>query len=376
LRHYFLIKELSQRYAVSLLSMAASRPAAEHVAALAPYTEHVLTFGPAHQGRSRRHKLINRVQLLSQSGEALHQMRATINQLVKKENFDVVISGKRTLPALESLQNLPLIADMCDASSMRLRRSMPYVSPVRLPLLLLEYSQMRRAEQELIARANHSLFISCRDREALLGSTAKRTTIIPNGVDLDFWQRSSRVRGANTIVFTGVMDYRPNVDAALYLIKEILPIVRRSIPDVELLIVGRSPVAQLVNAGQQAGVTVTGFVDDVRPYLERATVFAAPLRFGAGMQNKVLEAMAMELPVVTSSLAADGLRTEEGPPPPLQLAEGPEEFAGQIVQKLIKYHANPAPNAELRRFVATNFAWSRSGAKLGEVIDHVVGGRK
>src|SRR5262249_35119838 len=150
--------------------------------------------------------------------------------------------------------------------------------------------------------------------------------------------------GANTIAFTGAMDYPPNTDAALYLVETILPLVQRAIPDARALIVGRDPPARLARAGQRPGVTVTGFVDDVRPYLEQATVFAARLRSGAGIQNKVLEALAMELPVIASPLAADGLRTEDGQTPPAQIVRGVQEFADQIVRALRERASNPAPD--------------------------------
>jgi glycosyltransferase involved in cell wall biosynthesis len=167
------------------------------------------------------------------------------------------------------------------------------------------------------------------------------------------------------------MDYPPNTDAALYLIEEILPLVRHSIPAAQALIVGRDPPLQLLRAGERPGVTVTGFVDDVRPYLEQATVFAAPVRFGAGIQNKLLEAMAMEVPTVASPLAAGGLRAEDGQQAPLHVAENRRRFAELISRKLVERLSDSAPDAEARRFVAANFSWSRSAAKLEQVIYHV-----
>ena len=375
LRHYFLIKELAERHAITLLSVAGPGLTDEHVAALRPFTRRVLAFASGSKGRSLPRKVINRMQSLVQMDETVGQMRQATEKLMQEEPFDVVISGKRTLPAIIPLGNLPLIADMCDATSARIRRSIRYANPARLPWLLLEYARMRRTEQVLMARAAHSLFISCRDREDLLAeAAATQTTIVPNGVDLSFWRRSSRERGHNTIVFTGVMSYWPNTDAALYLIEEVFPLVRRSIPGAQLFIVGRDPTPQLVKAGRQPGVIVTGPVDDVRPYLEQATVFAAPLRFGAGVQNKVLEAMAMEVPVVASPLAADGLRTEDGQQPPLQIAADRQQFAEQIIQKLAGHTGDPVPDRAVRRFVETNFVWSRSGARLGQVIDRVANG--
>jgi len=373
LRHYYLIKELSHSHKVTLLSVVGPGFLPEHGAALAPYTERFLTFAATSHGGKRPGKIARRLRALAQPGQAVQAMRQSVAQLAPEAHFDVVISGKRTLAALEPVKHLSLVADMCDATSSRIRRSVPYADPLRLPLLWLEYLQMRRTEQSFMRQADHSLFISSRDREDL-GAKGPGTSIVPNGVELEFWRRQSARRGRHTIIFTGAMDYRPNTDAALYLIEEILPLVQREIEGAQLLIVGRDPAPPLVAAGRRPGVTVTGFVEDVRPYLEQATVFAAPLRFGAGLQNKVLEAMAMEVPVVASPLAADGLRTEEGEQPPIHIVEGATSFSAALIRKLKE--DNLAPDSKARRFIERNFVWSYSGNKLNHILEHVVNSRR
>lgn len=376
LRHYFLIKELSPRHAITLLSVVGADYQSEHAAAVSPFTERIVTFTAANKSGSFRRKAANRIRSMTNGGQghrAVQQMGATLRRLAQREHFEVVIfSGKDTYPALRGVSGLPIVVDMCDATSLRLRGNMRYASVLRLPLLLFDYQQVRRVEAQLVRRAGHVLFASVRDREALLGASVDRASVIPNGVDVDYWQRSSPQRGVDTIVFTGAMHYPPNADAALYLIEGILPLVRQSVPSAQLLIVGRNPTPRLVRAGQQPGVTVTGFVDDVRPYLERATVFAAPLRFGAGIQNKLLEAMAMEVPVVASPLAADGLRTEAGRHPPVLVAGERQLFAEKIIQQLRRRADHPEPDAEARQYVEDHFVWSRSGEKLEQVIREVV----
>ncbi len=376
LRHYFLIKELAQNHAITLLSIVGPNFEPKNMAALAPFTERVLTFTSATKRGSFRRKAISRLRSLAegnQADDAVRQMRQTIDQLTREEPFDVVVfSGKRTYPAIAHLKELPLVVDMCDATSMKIRASMRYSGLIKLPPLLLDYVQVRSAERMLMQNAAHLLFASCRDREAMVGRAGNHATVVPNGVDLGYWRRTSRERGADTIVFTGAMEYPPNADAALYLIEAILPLVRRSVPSAQVLVVGRDPTPRLVAAGRRPGVTVTGFVEDVRPYLERATVFAAPLRFGAGIQNKVLEAMAMEVPVVASPLAADGLRTEDGQRPPIQVAHNRQQFADLIVRQLRDRANNPAPDAAARRYVEAHFIWGRSGAKMDQVVRSVV----
>jgi glycosyltransferase involved in cell wall biosynthesis len=168
------------------------------------------------------------------------------------------------------------------------------------------------------------------------------------------------------------MDYAPNVDAAVRLVTAILPLVQAEFPTARVAIVGRDPSAEVTALGARPGVTVTGFVDDVRPYLDAAAVFAAPIRFGAGIQNKVLEAMAMEVPVVASPLAADGLRTEDGQVPPIEIARGPEAAAARIVEGLRAAADGRPPAAEARDYVAEHFVWSRSADRVEALLEDAV----
>jgi len=377
LRHYFLIRELAQSHSITLLSLTRADFVAEHTEAMSPFTERVLTFTAAANGGSPARKALNRARRLAGRDQAVREMCAAVERITAERPFDVVLfSGRQTFPVMRSLHKLPVVVDLCDAASVRLLGTFRHAGPARKPMLLASYLQMRRVERRLMRGAEHLLFISCRDRDALVSSSDPHTTIIPNGIDVDYWKRSTAQRGGNTIVFTGGMDYPPNTDAAFCLIQEVLPLVRRTVPDAKLLLVGRDPPPRLIEAGRQRGVTVTGFVDDVRPYLEQATVFAGPLRFGAGVQNKVLEAMAMEVPVVTSPIVAEGLRTEEGEEPPVQIARDRQQFAAQIAKRLTGHGDHSASHLEARRFVEQHYRWKRSGEKLEKVIDNVLGASK
>jgi glycosyltransferase involved in cell wall biosynthesis len=169
------------------------------------------------------------------------------------------------------------------------------------------------------------------------------------------------------------MNYAPNEDAALHLIDGILPRVRRSIPDAELLVVGRDPTPALLERSRRLpGVTVTGFVEDLRPYLERAAVCAAPLRFGAGVQNKILEAMAMEVPVATTSIAAAGLRVDGAGEPPLCVADDEERFAASLVRLLQDPEERARLAREGRRFVEDHFVWARQAEELEKLCHEAV----
>jgi glycosyltransferase involved in cell wall biosynthesis len=352
------------------------------VSALTPFTAEIRTFPSAWRSRSLARKAKGRALSLVSGGRLdgpARRLGEAAAALAAVEPFDAVLfSGKRTSGALALLPDVPVVADMCDATSARIQRNLRVATPARRLVLALDYLDVRGMERQLASRASHLVFASARDRELVLRELARAgivrpATVIPNGVDLDYWSRGEAGLGRDTVVLTGAMDYRPNEDAALELIQTIMPLVRRRVPEARLLVVGRDPTTRLRAAGAVPGVTVTGFVDDVRPYLVQAGVFAAPLRFGAGIQNKVLEAMAMEVPVVASSLAADGLRTDHGLVPPVTVADDPERFAAELAEKLLAARRSPEPDRAARRFVAEHFVWRTSGETLERVLETACG---
>jgi glycosyltransferase involved in cell wall biosynthesis len=367
LRHYFLIKELAQQHAITLLSVVGGKFDPANLKALQPYTERILTFTSKSRGQPIVQKIIYRADGLVRGDSAIRQMRDALKKLLAEDQYDaLLLSGKHTYEAIADLVTPPVVADMCDATSVRLRGSMSYAKPAKVAPLWVEYQQVQHIERQILNRSEHVLFASLRDCEAL--SHSRPATVVPNGVDTEYWKRTTPNLGHNTLIFTGAMNYPPNSDAAHCLITEILPLVQKRVPDVKLLIVGHSPTPDLVELGKHPSVTVTGFVDDMRPYLEQASVFVAPLRFGAGIQNKVLEAMAMELPVIASSIAAEGLRTEEGECPFIQTAETAEEYAALIIKQFAQ---EPTPAKAARAYIEDNFVWKRSGALLSRIFENV-----
>lgn len=371
LRHYHLLRGLAPRHKVTLLSVVGSGFDPDHRAALDPYANAIHTFGPA-AGDSTLVKLARRAEGLAHTTASgpVDALRSTAATLVASGRFDAaVFSGKRTFPVLDALGALPVVVDLCDATSSRVRGGLRFGTLTQRAGRLFELVEVRRIERSLIRRGDHLVFASGRDRDLLMmGADQSRTTVVSNGVDLEIWTRNSMVLGGSAVVFSGKMDYPPNEHAALHLIEAVMPIVRRSVPDAELFIVGRDPTPRLM-AAARSGTTVTGYVDDVRPYLERASVFAAPLHFGAGIQNKVLEAMAMAVPVVASSLAAEGVRAGDGSEAPVAVAEEPAAFAAEVVARLVAAGEGAAPDRAGRVFVERNFTWAENTQRLEGALE-------
>jgi glycosyltransferase involved in cell wall biosynthesis len=383
LRHYFLMGELaSAGHDIVLLSIVGADHKSEHVAALADRTERIETFRSRDRAKGTVQRLIRkgrRVLPGALADPAPRQLAERAGELLRREHFDAaVFSGKRADAALARLEALPVVVDLCDATTLRLKREMAVASPSRRMTLEVAARRVRRTEGRMIDRADRALFASARDLEGLLeeladGSEAsieeraRRSVVVPNGVDIASWSRRNPTLGAE-IVLTGAMDYGPNVDAAVRLARTIFPLVRRQVPAARLTLVGRDPAPDVLALADLEGVRVTGYVEDVRPYLENAAVFAAPLRFGAGIQNKLLEAMSMAVPSVVSTLAADGLRTIDGTTPPIVVVDDDAATAEAIVATLRRVAVDPTPDWAARAYVEQHFSWAASGRSLASQI--------
>jgi sugar transferase (PEP-CTERM/EpsH1 system associated) len=194
--------------------------------------------------------------------------------------------------------------------------------------------------------------------------------VLPNGVDLEAFRPRPELSEPAHLVFTGVMDYLPNVDACVHFARAVLPRVRSSRPDARFTIVGANPTARVRALGRLPAVTVTGSVPATGEWLARAQVAVAPLRIARGIQNKVLEAMATGLPVVATSRAVQGIGGADGRE--YRVADGPEEQARAVVELLDDPPGGRAMGLRARRFVEERYAWERVFAPLDVLIDRLL----
>jgi glycosyltransferase involved in cell wall biosynthesis len=191
--------------------------------------------------------------------------------------------------------------------------------------------------------------------------------VIPNGVDADYFQVSSQVeQDSRTLVFLGRMDYFPNVAGILDFAEKVFPLVRQRVPDARLKIVGSNPVAKIRALEKIEGISVTGFVPDVRPHVAGAAVAIAPLSIARGTQNKVLECMAMGIPVVASVQVAKGVQAEVGRH--LLAGADPQDFAAQVVRLLEDARLRKSMAEAARQQVISAHSWPESMNLLDKII--------
>ena len=201
-------------------------------------------------------------------------------------------------------------------------------------------------------------------------SATLNTLTVTNGVDMEYFSPDTSMAEENKIVFTGVMGYAPNEDAAMYFVKDIFPLVKAKRPQVQFWIVGSEPSVRVKALTGISGIHVTGKVDDIRPYVRSATVFVCPLRVGSGVKNKILAAMAMQKATVATSMSIDGLDLAENRE--VLLADDPQDFADKVVRLLTDQKAAQQLGANGLARVQAQYSWGAMAKVLETAIQSIM----
>jgi len=304
---------------------------------------------------------------------ASHGLRGRLDARRTETPFDLVYASSTPMAQYVSGLGLPVVMDFVDVDSDKWRQYGERARPPMSWLYELEGRRLQDAEADITRWASLCV-LATQLEESLLKSFAPwaRTAVVSNGIDLSYYEPVRTQPAKPTVLFTGAMDYRPNVDAVSYFCSDILPQVRREIPDTRFYIVGLNPAPEVVRLGRMPGVTVTGSVPDVRPYYALASVCVAPLRIGRGIQNKVLQGMAMGLPLVVSGLAGRGLEAQAGRH--FEVADDPTQFAAHVLRLLKTPTEGRTLGLNGRAFVEANYGWERSLFGLERLLGETVAG--
>jgi glycosyltransferase involved in cell wall biosynthesis len=235
-----------------------------------------------------------------------------------------------------------------------------------------EWRKMEAAERRYLRLADHVLTVSETDRDAFLPFVnPEKLTVIPTGVDVDYFQPMPVDEIADSLVFTGSMDWLPNEDAIFYFVGSVLPLIQQQCPNVSLEVVGRSPSRRLqALAETEKSLRLTGWVEDIRPFVARGSVCIVPLRVGGGTRLKIFEAMAMSKAVASTSVGAEGLPVRTGEN--ILLADTPRDFAEAVVNLLRDPKRRKQLGTAARTLVQEKYSWQKVTENFARTLTDVV----
>jgi sugar transferase (PEP-CTERM/EpsH1 system associated) len=295
-----------------------------------------------------------------------------ILNLIQEENIDLIHTEfLRATPATVRLKRIPKVFDAVDSLTLAYRRSL---SAAEIPfhqrfIGLHEWLKVRRYEPRVLGHYNKILVSSPSDME-WMKSDHQQIDVIPNGVDLDYFEFRQEAKSDETILFLGKMSYYVNIASVLWFYRNVFPLIRQSHPNVKFKIVGRDPVSKIRALAEDPAVEVTGTVSDIRPHFTFAPLAVCPMVCGSGIQNKMLEAMAMGVPIVATSLACQALEVQSGRD--LLVADTPSDLAYSIKILLDNPWLRQKMAEQGRRYVEQHHSWEMMGTRLNQIYSEVL----
>jgi sugar transferase (PEP-CTERM/EpsH1 system associated) len=368
LRAFHQLKELSRRHEIVLCCLTDKPPADEHVERVKSICRelHVFTL-------SKWRIYLNLIgAVFSKKPFQVHyfyqrRIHKPIQRIISEFHPDHIFCQLiRTAEYAKHEYNYPKTIDYQDAFSKGMERRAERASFPWRELFNWERRRLVAYENITFEYFENKVIISEEDRRYIYHPEREDIRVITNGIDTDFFAPDHSSQPAYDLVFVGNMSYAPNVETALYIVEKVLPILREKIPDISLLIAGASPVKRIAALGKNRGVTVKAGLKDIREAYAAGRIFFAPMLIGTGLQNKLLEAMSMQKPCVTSVLANRALGGTHGEN--ILVGDAPEVYADLIAKLLENNDLCRNLGKKGREYVASRFSWSASGHELERVM--------
>ncbi len=357
---HHMLKYLALRHEITFLSFASSDLTPGEMELVAPYCKRVEVLR-----LPRWRSVTNCVRGLF-SADPLQtwyfrspEMHQRIAQVIREEQIELAYGYHlRSAQYLKKVSTCPRILDLKPVQSLNLRRMKDHVSnPFRKFVYKQECDRVSRYEPQLARAMDLCLVISETDRQEIDPSNEqKNLRINPHGLDTSLFAPDPECpQQPGTLIFTGNMNYDPNVDAAKSFCEQVYPLIKQQYPAVKLRIAGKSPQPSVLALAADPSITVTGFVDDIRTETRAVQIAIAPMRIAAGLQNKVLESMAVGLPMVMTPIANEGIGAV--PERDALVAGSPDEFARQVVRLLNSQEERIRISKAAREFIQSSWSW-------------------
>lgn len=368
LRAYHLIRRLARKHEVYLFCLSDTPALPEHIAHLEEFCKHIEVV------RIGRWSILWRLlaavfsRLPFQVAYFRHaHAQARIEEVIAHFRPDHVLCQLvRTTEYVRKHYDLPKTLDYMDTLSKGMERRTENAPAYLRPLFRTETRRLIRYENIMFDQFDHAVIISAQDRDYIYHPHRTDMAVIPNGVDTSHFAPQDAPKQFD-LLFTGNMNYPPNIDSVLFLVQKVLPLVRKQRPSTSLLISGVDPSQSVRDAARADPlISVSGWVRDIRASYASARIFAAPMQIGTGLQNKLLEAMAMRIPCVTSALANNAVGAPVGEA--ILIGNSPEEYAAHILRLLDDAEERDRVAENGYRFVRRHFDWDHAADTLDDLI--------
>ena len=368
LRAYYQIRELSQHYDIILFSLSDKKVAPQALEALQPYC-YQIHLHRLHTPSISWHLFTALFSSLPFQVAYFFRKRILkrLEQVIEEESPELVFCQLIRMARYCYTLSIPATLDYMDAFSLGLRRRASKERGAKKWLIQWEGRRVEQFEKEVQGYFAYQSIISESDRQNLNLPQPEQVLVLPNGIDTNFFYPPSPSSPTYDCVFIGNLGYFPNREACEFLVHEIMPLLDKS---VRLLIAGADADRHIKSLGNLPGVTVQGWVPDIRTAYSQGKLFVAPLFSGSGQQNKILEAMAMALPVLTTPLVNQAIGAQEGRE--ILLANTAQDFAHQITQILTHPLEGNQLGGKGRSFVQKTYSWEKSGEMLHRHLERAI----
>jgi len=301
------------------------------------------------------------------------EVRYAIRKFIKRYKFDLIHFDSIDLGEyINEVGNFPKVLNHHNIESqMMFRRFIKEKNILKKIYFFQEAIKLKNYEKKICLKFDYNLTVSELDKKRLFKICPDiKIEVIPNGVDIEYFKPKNNKFEPKTLIFAGGMSWYPNRDAMLFFCKEIWPLLKKRWPDVKMTIIGRNPPKYISNLAQQdPNLTVTGFVDDVRPYLKNTHVYVCPIRDGGGTKLKILDALAMGKPIVAHPIAVEGIDVEVEKH--ILLAKKPSEFVQQIERLLDDIGLCHSLSKQGRELVVKKYNFKKIGKKLANLYQKI-----
>jgi len=306
-------------------------------------------------------------------------MYERLGEMVRKNPYDVVVSEYSMVaqylyrnPDLEGMKRVMSVHE-CYYLARRKAFKVQGLSREGLSALF-NLKGLKKFEFGMYADADRVLTLTPEGRDELLAIRPDlKISVVPHGVDVDYFRPSGKEAKEEAVMFLGNYPHDPNRDAVIYFRDRIWPLIKERVPEARFYVVGKDPTPELEELGRKdPSIVVTGTVEDVRPFFEKSKLFVNPVRIGGGFRGKVLEAMAMGMPIVSTSLGAEGVSAVSGED--MLIADDPRDFAAAVVRLMENDSMCERLGERARSLAVERFSWEKGVEELEGVLDEVVGG--